>query len=220
MSYLSFLESIQMVVTLYCTRFLPSRQYFPWYCKIKRQLNDIQQRYVDLHKKIYLKSPVTTTEDNCFILCRQRTTRWSTVFNTAIENEFVPNDDAEKLKIETFTTDGSFNKVNDGDVLVIPFETAINFLRYKINQHIIIVVNDVKEQKYAKKLIHNCCCVKVSYLNDLKKVASFTLEASMFKPMKSYAERLDDILQENLNHQTGKGKYMRAVKSLCNIAKG
>ncbi|XP_060593507.1 uncharacterized protein LOC132747986 [Ruditapes philippinarum] len=194
-----------MVDTLYCTRILPSRQYFPWYYKIKRQLNDIQQRYVDLHEKIYLKSPVTPTEDNCFTVCRQRT-RWSTVFNTSIENEFVPN--AENLKLQTFTTDETFNEVNTGDVLVIPFKTAMPLLKHNIDRQIIIVVTDTKENRDASELIQNLRCVKVSYLQNLKKVASLTLEESMFKPMRSYAERLDSFLHNNRKHRSEKDTEM------------
>jgi hypothetical protein len=127
------------------------------------------------------------------------------VFNTSIENEFVPN--AENLKLQTFTTDETFNEVNTGDILVIPFKTAMPLLKSNIDRQIIIVVTDTKENRDASELIQNLRCVKVSYLQNLKEVASLTLEESMFKPMRSYAERLDNFLHNNRKHRSEKGKY-------------
>ncbi|XP_060605953.1 uncharacterized protein LOC132758353 [Ruditapes philippinarum] len=184
---------------LYCTRIPPSRLYFPWYNKIKRQLDDLEQRYFDLGEKRCIRSPFTnTTQGKYFILCRQRTTRCSSVFNASVEKEFIPDDKEEKLKIESFTTEQILQKVDSGDVLVVPYKINTYFVNNNnLNCKIIVVATDTKEYTDANNIFQKDPNIKVSRLEDLKDIASLTLEESMFEPMKSYAETLDKSLQND-----------------------
>ena len=198
---------------LLCTRVLPSTQYFPWYKKVKRKLNDIQQRCDELLHKICPENfTASERKDECFIVCGQRTSRSATAINDSVEKELIPNDERDEIKIQNFTIDVPIHDVNVEDIFVIPYKQALNLISsnaYSMNHHAIVVANDTNEYDDAKKISKEFPNVKLTYLKDLREMASLTLEETMFKPMKCNAETLVQ-LQQTLyrKHRTSIGKYM------------
>jgi hypothetical protein len=146
-------------------------------------------------------------------LCSQRTTRCSSVINSSVEKEFIPDDEEGNLKIESFTTEEILQKVDSGDVLVVPYNISTYFVNNKnLNCKIIVVGTDTKEYTNANNIFQKDPNIKVSRLEDLKDIASLTLEDSMFEPMKSYAEILEKTLQHNRKNGIRKGKYKTEIK--------
>ena len=144
---------------LFCTRVLPSTKYFPWYKKVKRILNDIQQRFDELVHKIRPENcTASERKDESFIVCGQRTSRSTTAINDSIEKELVPNDERDEIKIQNFTMDVPMQDMNVEYIFVIPYKQALNLLSsnaYSMNHHAIVVANDTNEYDDAMNYLKN-----------------------------------------------------------------
>ena len=185
-------------VTL-CTRVLPSSQKFRWYQKIKGKHKALQERYVDLQERIPSQTPVVCEpEDTCFFLCIEHKS------NRAIEEELIPNDAADKLIIESFTTNRPIENLKDGDILIIPWKLLSN-VPILVNHQVIVVASNEHDYKDADIFFQRNPNVNISLLKDLREKADLLLEETMFKPMANIAEYLGKILQDN---RTATGKHI------------